>query len=222
MGIGIGICQVRHAQATELQRRCPSKPCVAASAALVPKPPGWTALLADEVAGTEIRTAPRRHERRPVIHGVINPAPVRPGHLTGRFPREGDMPGVVPSSAADEWTISRERGVFAEASRRTTGMSVRDPWRMTTWQSLPYCAAADVTLERIRKLVAVRGTEPLTVDFKEGGSTAAVAEWPNHTTWHARPAGTPMATIDASSPEELVAAIAEQEATLGTSPNAHG
>ena len=46
---------------------------------------------------------------------------------------------------------------------------------MTTWQSLLYCAAADVTLERIRNLVAVTGTEPLTVDFKEG-STPAVAE----------------------------------------------
>jgi hypothetical protein len=47
---------------------------------------------------------------------------------------------------------------------------------MTTWQSLLYCAAADVTLERVRNLVAVTGTEPLTVDFKEGGSTPAVAE----------------------------------------------
>ena len=47
---------------------------------------------------------------------------------------------------------------------------------MTTWQSLLYCAATDVTLERIRNLVAVTGTEPLTVEFKEGGSTAAVAE----------------------------------------------
>ena len=46
---------------------------------------------------------------------------------------------------------------------------------MTTWQSLLYCAAADVTLERIRNLVAVTGTEPLTVDFKEG-STPAIAE----------------------------------------------
>jgi hypothetical protein len=53
---------------------------------------------------------------------------------------------------------------------------MRDAWRMTTWQSLLYCAAADVTLERIRNLVAVTGTEPLTVDFKEGGSTPAVAE----------------------------------------------
>ena len=93
---------------------------------------------------------------------------------------------------------------------------------MTTWQSSLYCAAADVTPERIRNLVAVTGTEPLTVDFKEGGSTAAAVEWPNHTTWHARPAGTPIATIDASSPEDLVPAIAEQEATLGTSPNVHG
>lgn len=47
---------------------------------------------------------------------------------------------------------------------------------MTTWQSLLYCAAADVTLERVRNLVAVTGTEPLTVEFKEGGSTPAVAE----------------------------------------------
>jgi schlafen family protein len=47
---------------------------------------------------------------------------------------------------------------------------------MTTWQSLLYCAAADVTLERIKNLVAVTGTEPLTVEFKEGGNTAAIAE----------------------------------------------
>jgi hypothetical protein len=47
---------------------------------------------------------------------------------------------------------------------------------MTTWQSLLYCAAADVTLERIKNLIAVTGTEPLTVDFKEGGSTPTVAE----------------------------------------------
>jgi hypothetical protein len=45
---------------------------------------------------------------------------------------------------------------------------------MTTWQSLLYCAVADVTLERIKNLVAVTGTEPLTVDFKEA-STPAVA-----------------------------------------------
>jgi hypothetical protein len=38
---------------------------------------------------------------------------------------------------------------------------------MTTRQSLLYCAAADVTLDRIKNLVAVTGTEPLTVDFKE-------------------------------------------------------
>jgi hypothetical protein len=49
-------------------------------------------------------------------------------------------------------------------------MIVRDHRRMTTWQSLLYCAAADVTLDRIKDLVAVTGTEPLTVDFKEGGA----------------------------------------------------
>jgi hypothetical protein len=47
---------------------------------------------------------------------------------------------------------------------------------MTTWQSLLYCAAAEVTLDRIKNLVAVTGTEPLTVDFKEGGKTATIAE----------------------------------------------
>jgi Schlafen, AlbA_2 len=46
--------------------------------------------------------------------------------------------------------------------------------RMTSWQSLLYCAAADVTLGRIRNLVAVTGTESLTIEFKEGGSTAAI------------------------------------------------
>ena len=34
---------------------------------------------------------------------------------------------------------------------------------------------------------------------------------PSGQTWHARPKGTPVATIHAESPEELVAAIAEQE-----------
>jgi Putative DNA-binding domain len=47
---------------------------------------------------------------------------------------------------------------------------------MTTWQSLLYCPAADVTLDRIRNLIAVTGTEPLTVDFKQGGNTPAIAE----------------------------------------------
>jgi len=53
---------------------------------------------------------------------------------------------------------------------------MRDARWVTTWQSLLYCAAADVTLDRIKNLVAVTGTEPLTVDFKEGGSTATIAE----------------------------------------------
>jgi hypothetical protein len=41
---------------------------------------------------------------------------------------------------------------------------------MTTWQSLLYCAQADVTIERIRNLIAVTGTEPVTVDFKESAT----------------------------------------------------
>jgi hypothetical protein len=47
---------------------------------------------------------------------------------------------------------------------------------VTTWQSLLYCAQADVTLERIKNLVMVTGTEPLTIDFKEGGDTPRIAE----------------------------------------------
>jgi len=43
--------------------------------------------------------------------------------------------------------------------------------------------------------------------------------WPNHTVWCARPAGTPIATINAESPEALVAAIAEQEATGTVGPS---
>jgi hypothetical protein len=42
----------------------------------------------------------------------------------------------------------------------------------------------------------------------------AVRCWPKHTVWCARPKGTPVATINADSPEELIAAIAEQEANL--------
>ena len=53
---------------------------------------------------------------------------------------------------------------------------LRNARRMTTWQSLLYCAAAEVTLERIKNLIAVTGTEPLTVDFKEGGNTPAIAD----------------------------------------------
>ena len=41
---------------------------------------------------------------------------------------------------------------------------------MTSWQSLLYCAQADVTLERIRSLVAVTGTESVTVEFKESAT----------------------------------------------------
>ena len=48
--------------------------------------------------------------------------------------------------------------------------------QMTTWQSLLHCSAADVTLDRIKNLVAVTGTESLTVEFKEGGSTATIPE----------------------------------------------
>jgi Schlafen, AlbA_2 len=66
-------------------------------------------------------------------------------------------------------------GAFCEEFRHAAGIGIRDALRMTTWQSLLYCAAADVTLERIKNLVAVTGTEPLTVDFKEA-STPAVAE----------------------------------------------
>ena len=47
---------------------------------------------------------------------------------------------------------------------------------VTSWQSLLYCAAADVTIDRIRDLVQVTGTESLTVEFKEGGQTSRVAE----------------------------------------------
>jgi hypothetical protein len=35
---------------------------------------------------------------------------------------------------------------------------------------------------------------------------------PKHTVWCARPTGTPVATINADSPEALIAEIAEQEA----------
>lgn len=47
---------------------------------------------------------------------------------------------------------------------------------MTSWQSLLYCVAADVTLDRIENLLAVTGTESLTVEFKEGGGTATIPE----------------------------------------------
>jgi hypothetical protein len=46
---------------------------------------------------------------------------------------------------------------------------------VTTWQSLLYCAHADVTIERIRDLIAATGTEPLTVDFKQD-ATPRIAE----------------------------------------------
>lgn len=41
---------------------------------------------------------------------------------------------------------------------------------MTSWQSLLYCAQADVTLQRIRNLITVTGTEPVTVEFKENAT----------------------------------------------------
>src|ERR1035437_6012422 len=47
---------------------------------------------------------------------------------------------------------------------------------MTTWQSLLYCATADVTIERIRGLIAVTGTESLTVDFKEAGNPPRIVD----------------------------------------------
>jgi hypothetical protein len=53
---------------------------------------------------------------------------------------------------------------------------MRDAISMTTWQSLLYCVGAEVTLDRIKNLVSITGTESLTVDFKEGGRTATIAE----------------------------------------------
>lgn len=47
---------------------------------------------------------------------------------------------------------------------------------MTTWQSLLTCAAADVTLDRIRALIGITGTESLTVEFKKDGNTLRIAE----------------------------------------------
>ena len=47
---------------------------------------------------------------------------------------------------------------------------------MTTWQSLLYCSAADVTLERMKALIGITGTESLTVEFKRDGSTLRIAE----------------------------------------------
>jgi hypothetical protein len=46
---------------------------------------------------------------------------------------------------------------------------------MTSWQSLLYCAPADVTIDRIKNLIATTGTEPLTVHFKQS-STPKIAE----------------------------------------------
>ena len=46
---------------------------------------------------------------------------------------------------------------------------------VTNWQSLLYCARAEVTVERIRSLAAEIGTEPLTVDFKQSW-TPRIAE----------------------------------------------
>ena len=42
------------------------------------------------------------------------------------------------------------------------------------------------------------------------------------TTWHARPAGTEVATVNADSPEELVSAIAEHETSLLGGQLRHG
>src|SRR5215472_5214080 len=41
---------------------------------------------------------------------------------------------------------------------------------MTSWQSLLYCAQADVTIDRISSLIAVTGTESATVEFKESAT----------------------------------------------------
>jgi len=53
---------------------------------------------------------------------------------------------------------------------------------MTTWQSLLYCAG-DVTLERIKNLVAVTGTEPIIVHSKSSTprSPSALPPWPTCT-----------------------------------------
>ena len=46
--------------------------------------------------------------------------------------------------------------------------------------------------------------------------------YPTGASWHARPAGTEIATIHAETPEELVAAIAEQETSLLGGQLRHG
>jgi hypothetical protein len=58
----------------------------------------------------------------------------------------------------------------------------------------------------------------------EGWDLWIVPHYPNSYVWCARPAGTPLATINAGSPEELVRMIAEQETAqegLLTPPATH-
>jgi hypothetical protein len=102
------------------------------------------------------------------VNGLTARAPRAAGWLRNRC-HQVRLARTHLQARPSEW-------VTTVPDHRAMGMSMRDAWRMTTWQSLLYCAAADVTLERVRNLVAVTGTEPLTVEFKEGGSTPAVAE----------------------------------------------
>jgi hypothetical protein len=77
--------------------------------------------------------------------------------------------GCPAASGLQKWFTDLAAARVADsptAIRALGGMILRDARRMTSWQSLLYCAAADVTLDRIENLVALTGTEPLTVDFK--------------------------------------------------------
>lgn len=111
--------------------------------------------LRDEVGHGLCDCPPPRHHVALILHAAQFLLAVAHGVIA--------LPPTGPEAGGPAQT-------YARADRR-----MRHAWPMTTWQSLLYCAAADVTLDRVRNLAAVTGTEPLTVDFKQG-STPAVAE----------------------------------------------
>ena len=142
-----------------------------------------------EIVGRSLLIWPVAHQGRcgvTVIHLWSPSDRARHGH--GR-PSMRTLAALVDASRCRRsevgsrrvWPVTGALAVVRVAARLVAvrargGVIMRNARRMTMWQSLLYCAAADVTLDRIKNLVAVTGTEPLTVDFKEGGKTGTIAE----------------------------------------------
>src|ERR1022692_1017924 len=80
--------------------------------------------------------------------------PCSPAELRNAASDVADTDRYPPPSLAENHNRAARRVVASDARR------------MTSWQSLLDCAQSDVTLDRIKNLIATTGTEPPTADFQ--------------------------------------------------------